>query len=93
MVFNSVLQLESNHTQSHGNLGIAYAALGDRDAALRHLNRAIELDPRYEPAIVNRRVLLALQPGEKLRFDAIREIDFYGDRLFGSPQEFDASPK
>ena len=43
--FNRVLKLQPNHVQSHGNLGLAYAALADREFALRHLNRAIELDP------------------------------------------------
>src|SRR5438132_9690074 len=48
------------------DLGLAYAALGDQLAAIRHLDKAIELDPDYEPAIVNRRVIFALQPAERL---------------------------
>lgn len=91
--FNRVLQLQPNHVQSHGNLGLAHAALGNRDTALWHLNRAIELDPRYQPAIDNRRSVLALQPGEKLHFGGIREIDFYADKLRRSQQNFHAGGK
>jgi len=85
--FNRVLRLQPNHIQSHGNLGLAYAGLGDRDTALWHLNRALELDPRYQPAIDNRRAVLELQPGEKLQFDHIREVDFYADKVRTSPQK------
>ncbi len=91
--FNRVLQLQPNHVQSHGNLGLAYAALGDRKSAVLHLNRAIELDPRYEPAIDNRRAVQALLPGEKLQIEGIREIDFYADKLRESPRQFRAAAK
>jgi lipoprotein NlpI len=85
--FNGVLQLQPNHVQSHGNLGLAYAALGDRDSALWHLNRAIELDPHYLPAIDNRRVVLELQASERLQFGQMREVDFYADKVWGSSHE------
>ena len=91
--FNRVLKLQPNHVQSHGNLGLAYAALADRESALLHLNRAIELDPSYAPAIDNRRAVQALLPGEKLQFDGIREIDFYADKLRESPRQSRAAAK
>jgi tetratricopeptide (TPR) repeat protein len=78
--FNAVLESEPRHVQSHGNLGLAYAALGDKVAAIRHLDKAIELDPAYEPAIDNRQVILALKPGEKLFCSQMREIEFYSDK-------------
>jgi len=78
--FNLVLESQPGHVQSHGNLGLAYAGLGNRVGALRHLDKAIELDPDYGPAIDNRRIILALQPGERLSLGPIREVDFYSDR-------------
>ena len=75
------------------NLGLAYAALADRETALLHLNRAIELDPSYAPAIDNRRAVQALLPGEKLQLDGIREIDFYADKLRESPRQSRAAAK
>ena len=91
--FNRILKFQPNHVQSHGNLGLAYAGLADRESALRHLNRAIELNPSYEPAIENRRAVQALLPGEKLQFDGIREIDFYADKLRESPRQSRAAAK
>ena len=79
--FNRVLEMQPGHVQSHGNLGLAYAGQGDRDRALRHLDKAIELDPQYEPAIDNRRLVLALRPGETLRSLDVREVDFYADKV------------
>lgn len=78
--FKLILESEPNHVQSHGNLGVAYAGLGDRVAAVRHLDKAIELDPEYEPANDNRCIILALPPGERLNCGQIREVDFYVDR-------------
>jgi len=40
----------------------------------------LQLDPEYEPAIDNRRIILALPPGERLNRGQIREVDFYVDR-------------
>ncbi|PYS48297.1 MAG: hypothetical protein DMG13_25845 [Acidobacteria bacterium] len=42
--------------------------------------KAIELAPHYDPAIDNRRVILALQPGERLNRGQTRQVDFYADR-------------
>lgn len=77
--FSEVLKALPRHVQSYGNLGLAYAGLGQRDRAIACLDKAIELDADYQPAIDNRRILLAAQdelPAEQ----HMREIDFYGDR-------------
>lgn len=78
--FNRVLDIQPSHVQSYGNLGLCYAGLGDRDAAIRHFDKAIELDPRYQPAIDNRRLVLDLRAGERLEPLDFREIDFYADK-------------
>ena len=74
--FTEVLKVDPDHIQSHGNLGLAYAGLGDYDKALQHLDKAIELDPGYQPAIDNRRLILKLPVGESLDLP-MRETDFY----------------
>ena len=72
--FSEVVQILPRHVQSYGNLGLAYAALGD-------LRRALEcLDPGYQPAIDNRRILLDQPIDKPLIVGATRQIDFYGDR-------------
>jgi tetratricopeptide (TPR) repeat protein len=63
----------------YGNLGLAYAGQGERDRAIACLDKAIELDADYQPAIYNRRILLA-SPDEQQEVQSMREIDFYGDR-------------
>jgi tetratricopeptide (TPR) repeat protein len=79
--FNSVLAVEPKHVQSHGNLGLCYAAFGDTEKALQHLDRAIELDPTYLPAIGNRKNVEALRPGERLDLTISKDIAFYSERF------------
>jgi len=78
--FDQVLEVESDHVQSFGNLGLAYAGLGDRENAIRHFDKAIELDPEYQPAIDNREIVMELAPGERLNPKAVREIEFYAEK-------------
>ena len=74
-----MLKALPNHVQTYGNLGLAYAGQGERDRAIACLDKAIELDADYQPAIDNRRILLDA-PDEWLAVQSMREIDFYGDR-------------
>lgn len=82
--FNRVLDIQPDHVQSYGNLGLAHAWLGDRDAAIRYFDKAIELDPHYQPAIENRQLVLERRPGETLKSFGMREIDFYADKARAS---------
>ena len=80
--FSRILDTEPKHVQTHGNLGLAYAGLGEMEKALDHLDRAIQLDPDYEPAIQNRRTFSSLKPGE--RFDVtghFEEVEFYSQKI------------
>lgn len=74
-LFEQVLATEKDHVQSYGNMGLAYAGLGNKQKALECLNRAIELDPEYEPAIVNRLVIESLKDGEAVPDIGSREIN------------------
>ena len=56
-LFNRVLAQNPDHVQSHGNVALAYAGLGQKALALEHLDKALALDPTYEPAIQNRKVI------------------------------------
>lgn len=75
--FNKVLGFNKNHAQSHGNLGLCYAYLGEKQEALAAFDRALAIDPAYGPAIVNKKTLLALKDGEKMENIQSASIEYY----------------
>lgn len=77
--FEECLMIHKQHTQSYGNIGICHAQLGRRSQALEALDKALEIDPEYEPAIFNRAMIESLDEGEKLEQDKILSIDYYKD--------------
>ena len=77
--FQEVLSANPKHVQSFGNIGICYAALGKKQEALDALNRALELDPKYEPAIINREMVKSLREGESAYIPEIKPIEYYKD--------------
>jgi tetratricopeptide (TPR) repeat protein len=76
--FNDTIKITPNHPQSHGNLGICYASIGKIQLALESFDRAIELDPNYEPALLNRKIVESLQEGECLG-KGVKTIEYYKD--------------
>jgi tetratricopeptide (TPR) repeat protein len=76
--FQEVVRIDPKHIQSYGNMGICYAHLGQREEALEALDKALELDPNYEPAIVNRAAVSSLKQGEKLEAK-FKAVDYYKD--------------
>jgi tetratricopeptide (TPR) repeat protein len=77
-LFKRVLETDSKHVQSWGNLGLAYAGIGERDKALECLDKALELDPGYEIAVVNRISIERMRDGERLE-GRIDSVDYYRD--------------
>ncbi len=76
--FNETINVTPNHTQSYGNLGICYSSIGRKQEALNAFDKAIELDPNYEPALVNRKIVESLEEGECLEAKR-KTIDYYKD--------------
>jgi len=79
--FRKVLSLNRNHTQSYGNLGLCHAFLGERGEALLAFDKALEIDPEYEPAQLNKHALLSLKDGERMPQDQSVTVDYYKDFL------------
>lgn len=77
--FKKVLSIIPKHVQSNGNLGVCYGHLGMKQEALAYLDRALELDADYEPAIMNRAAIAALAEGVKLQAKHFGTIEFYKD--------------
>ena len=80
-LFRRVLSGNPKHVQSFGNLALAYAGLGQRAAAMECFESALALDPGYEPALTNRRVVARMREGVPFFPDAIQETHYYLERL------------
>jgi len=77
--FKDCLKIVKRHYQSYGNMGLCYAKLGRKEQAIAALDRALEINPRYEPAIVNREMIFGLKAGEKIPDGPIETIDYSKD--------------
>jgi tetratricopeptide (TPR) repeat protein len=62
--FEEVLRIVPNHLASLGNIGMCYGQLAQHTKALTYLDRALEIDPEYGPAINNKAHYSVLQDGE-----------------------------
>jgi tetratricopeptide (TPR) repeat protein len=74
--FRAAEALIDRNAPTHGNLGLCLAQLGRRAEALTELDRALEIDPRYEPARQNRRVVERMIEGRSLGAAEFRSIEF-----------------
>lgn len=75
--FKECLNINQNHQQSYGNLGLCYAQLGQRAKAITSLDKALEIDPKYEPARLNKAMIEGLQEGEKPNVKQFQSIEYY----------------
>jgi lipoprotein NlpI len=80
-MFGRALQKNPNHVQTHGNLALCLAGLGKKAAALASLDRALELDPTYQPAFINRIAIEAMTEGEPFVPGMMAETEYYRERL------------
>ena len=83
--FRKVCESYKNHAQSFGNLGLCYAFLGKKQEALSALDKALTIDPRYEPAIINRAILMSLKDGEKMP-TGTKTVEFYKQMVEKNPK-------
>lgn len=74
--FRECLAINKKHPQSYGNIGICYSKLGQKEQALEAFDEALEIDPNYELAIINRSIVASLKNGEELTGD-VEQIDYY----------------
>ena len=84
--FKEVIKMNPQHTQSFGNLGICYGLLGQKKEALTALDKALELDPNYEPAQLNRIAIASLENGEKLQQNGHISVEYYKESFKGRNQ-------
>ena len=63
----------------------AFPTLDAYVANAQLFDRALELDPRYQPALLNRHVMAQMREGEPFIPEAVQEVQFYADRLRNQP--------
>lgn len=79
-LFKAVLKVNPISVPGHGNLGMCYAQVGRKADAISALNKALELDPDYEPAHLNLRNAEMMEEGKPLADAKIVERrDLFGD--------------
>jgi lipoprotein NlpI len=76
--FSASERIVNTIPQVYGNLGICHAQLGHKSDALAAFDKALELDPQYEPAIVNKAMTETLAKGEKLD-NKVKTVEYYKD--------------
>ncbi len=77
--FQACLRKNQGHVQSFGNLGICYVQTGQKEKALGALDQALRLDPAYEPARTNRKLIEALKEGEELGRE-VEIVEYYKEQ-------------
>ncbi len=86
--FHSVLETDKKHVQSHGNLALCYAMLGDKTNALYHLNKALDLDPEYTIASDNLLAVEKMTDGTPLDLPMQHISSFTTDVTTESPTHY-----
>ena len=76
--FNASERIVNSTVQVYGNIGICHGQLGRKSDALAAFDKALELDPQYEPAIVNKAMTETLAEGEKLD-NKVKVVEYYKD--------------
>jgi tetratricopeptide (TPR) repeat protein len=60
-------------------MALAHAFLGRRARAMECFDRALALDPNYEPALVNRSMVTHMEEGQPLEPAVIGKARYYSD--------------
>ena len=73
--FRAAIKKNPANVPSHGNMGLCLGFLGRRAEALASLDRALELDPGYEPALTNRLKVEKLEEGQSLGVENLQTVN------------------
>jgi tetratricopeptide (TPR) repeat protein len=77
--FERSIRWNSTLPQPYGNMGLCYAKLGNKPAALAAFEKALKIDPNYEPAILNKAATEELSEGQCLSLD-LKVTRYYGTK-------------
>lgn len=74
--FRASAALNDRNAPCHGNMGLCHANLGHKAEALAELDRALEINPDYQPARSNREVVTQMEEGSPLSGTTYQSINY-----------------
>ncbi len=79
--FRASAAKHDRNAPTHGNLALCLAKLGRKAAALAELDRALEIDPSYEPAMSNRLAVEQMEEGRPLETAGFKSIYYSREKI------------
>lgn len=74
--FRASAAKNERNVSTHGNMGLCLAKLGRKAQSLAELERALEIDSRYEPAMTNLIGVEGMEEGVPLKGAGFKRIEF-----------------
>jgi tetratricopeptide (TPR) repeat protein len=74
--FQASAAINGKNPSCHGNMGLCHASLGRKAMALAELDRALAIDPDYQPARGNREVVEKMREGTPLENATFQGINY-----------------
>ena len=74
--FRASAAINERNAPCHGNMGLCHAYLGHKAEALAALDRALEIDPDYRPALENRKVIEKIEEGTPMADAEFKSINY-----------------
>jgi tetratricopeptide (TPR) repeat protein len=79
--FRASAAKHDRNAPTHGNLALCLARLGRKREALAELDRALEINPDYEPAKLNRVAVEQMEEGRPMTNVAAKSIDYSREKV------------
>ncbi|MEN9633151.1 MAG: hypothetical protein RL077_1555 [Verrucomicrobiota bacterium] len=79
--FRASIAKHDRNAPAHGNLGLCLAKLGRKAEALAKLDRALAINPGYEPAKLNRVAVEAMEEGRPIETAEFKSIDYSREKF------------
>lgn len=79
--FRASAAINDRNAPCYGNMGICHGHLGHKAEALAALDRALEIDPDYQPAVSNRKLMEKMEEGILLANTTFQSVNYALDSL------------
>jgi tetratricopeptide (TPR) repeat protein len=73
--FRASAAINDCNAPCHGNMGLCHAQLGQKADALAELDRALQIDPDYQPALSNRKLADQMEEGRPLENTEFKSVN------------------